>query len=146
MASFPGQPGKPAPENKANLDYDKERNDGLRVALSKPYAKNLHFPQKDKMPAPHHSMFTGQMLFPTPSQQRQSTKSYFFLCKQINNILYIYKKQSKSKIKTPFLSNLICFNLAHTDIAGTCVCLSVCMFNCVSLSRSMLLCSASTSS
>ena len=103
-------------------------------------------PQKDKMPAPHHSMFTGQMLFPTPSQQRQSTKSYFFLCKQINNILYIYKKQSKSKIKTPFLSNLICFNLAHTDIAGTCVCLSVCMFNCVSLSRSMLLCSASTSS
>jgi len=44
MASFPGQPGKPAPENKANLDYDKERNDGLRVALSKPYAKNLQFP------------------------------------------------------------------------------------------------------
>jgi len=46
MASFPGQPGKPAPENKANLDYDKERNDGLRVALSKPYAKKSAFPPR----------------------------------------------------------------------------------------------------
>ena len=39
------------------------------VASAGPYANNLHL-----APAPQHSIFTGRMLFLTPSQQCQSTE------------------------------------------------------------------------
>jgi len=32
--------------------------------------------QTDTMPAPHHSVFTGRMLFLPPNQQCQSTEGY----------------------------------------------------------------------
>jgi len=39
------------------------------------------------MPAPHHSVFTGRMLFLLPNQQRQSTEgNLFFLFTEINLI------------------------------------------------------------
>jgi len=42
------------------------------VATAQPYA-NLHLTQTT-MPAPHHSVFTGQMPFLLPNQQCQSTE------------------------------------------------------------------------
>jgi len=40
-----------------------------------PYANNLHLaPRHITTPTPHHSIFTGQMLFLMPNQQRQSTE------------------------------------------------------------------------
>jgi len=44
---------------------------GDAVALAGLYANNLHLATT---PTPHHSIFTGQMLFLMPKLQRQSTK------------------------------------------------------------------------
>jgi len=45
------------------------------VASAGPYANNLHLtPDSITTPTPHHSTFTGQILFLTPNQQYQSTK------------------------------------------------------------------------
>jgi len=50
------------------------------AASAGPYANNLHLApsrqphQQTTTPRPHHSICTGQMLFLTPNQQRQSTE------------------------------------------------------------------------
>ena len=36
-----------------------------------------HLQTREKTPAPHHSVFSGQMPFLPPSQQRQSTEVYY---------------------------------------------------------------------
>jgi len=52
----------------------KEKNDGVTVASAGPYTNHLHLaPNGTTMPEPHHSVFTGRMLFLTPNQQCQST-------------------------------------------------------------------------
>jgi len=47
---------------------------GDAVATAGPYANSLHL-APDR--TPHHSNFTGQMLFLAPNQQCQSTKDKF---------------------------------------------------------------------
>ena len=45
------------------------------LASTGPYANNLHLTSRQiTMPTPHHSIFTGRMLFLTPNQQCQSTE------------------------------------------------------------------------
>jgi len=44
----------------------------ITVALAGPYANNLHLAPDTS--TPHHSIFTGEMLFLTPNQQCQSTE------------------------------------------------------------------------
>jgi len=44
--------------------------------------------QTDNLPAPHHSVFTGRMLFLTPNQQRQSTEG------KTNGYTAAYKSQA----------------------------------------------------
>jgi len=63
-------------KGKTNLDFTGARDDGLAVASAGPY-RNYFAPhcRQITMPAPHHSIFTGRMLFLTPKQQRQSTEA-----------------------------------------------------------------------
>jgi len=42
------------------------------VASAEPYANNLHL--APDIPTPHHSIFTGRVLFQTPNQQSQSNE------------------------------------------------------------------------
>ena len=44
------------------------------VAAAGPYANNMHLAPDITTPTPHHSIFTGRMLFLTPNQQCQSTE------------------------------------------------------------------------
>jgi len=57
------------------LDFNETRDDGVAVASPGPYADHLHLATDNhaSIVAPHHSVFTGQMLFLPPNQQCQST-------------------------------------------------------------------------
>jgi len=55
--------------SKTSLDLNEARDDGV---LAGPYANNLQI----TTPTPHHSIFTGRMLFLTPNQQCQSTRQF----------------------------------------------------------------------
>ena len=57
---------------------------GMATASAGPYAINLHRAPDTAPPAPHHSIFTGRMLFLTPNQQCQSTEGSIIV------ILYSY--------------------------------------------------------
>jgi len=47
----------------------------MAVASAGPYASNLHLAADlITTPTPHHSIFTGRMLFLAPNQQRQNTE------------------------------------------------------------------------
>ena len=48
----------------------------MALASAGPYVNHLHLAADMTMPTPHHSIFTGQMLFLPPNQQRQSTEGY----------------------------------------------------------------------
>ena len=53
----------------------------MAVASAGLYANNLHLaPWHITTPTPHHSDFTGRMLFLTPNQQGQSTQDNWHLC------------------------------------------------------------------
>jgi len=57
------------------LDFNEARDDGVALASAGPYTNLYTSLQTDiTMPAPLHFIFTGRMLFLTPSQQRQSTE------------------------------------------------------------------------
>ena len=56
----------------------------MATASAGPYAINLHRAPDTAPPAPHHSIFTGRMLFLTPNQQCQSTEGSIIV------ILYSY--------------------------------------------------------
>jgi len=45
------------------------RDDGVAVASTGPCTSFASLSRQINMPSPHHSDFTGQMLFLTPSQQ-----------------------------------------------------------------------------
>jgi len=62
-------------EDKTSLDLNEARDDGVwdAVASAGQYANNLH--HDPNIPTPHHSTFTGRMLFLMPNKQCQSTKS-----------------------------------------------------------------------
>jgi len=62
----------------------KPRVDGVAMASAGPHANHLHL-----APVPHHSVFTGQMPFLLPDQQRQSTKGNIEI---VNTVIVI--KQS----------------------------------------------------
>jgi len=49
---------------------------GDAVAAAGPYANSLHLATEREItaPTPNHSIFTGQMLFPTPNKQCKHTK------------------------------------------------------------------------
>jgi len=66
---------------------------GDTVASAGPYANNQHLAPESRQtitPTPHHSIFTGRMLFLTPNQQCQSTaekkKQLLFMSIQFNSI------------------------------------------------------------
>jgi len=76
-ASFPRQPGYR--KGKTSLDLYEARDDGVWdgsgisctiCQQSAPRSRQI------ATPTPHHSMFTGQMLFLTPNQQCQSTEGH----------------------------------------------------------------------
>jgi len=51
------------------------------------------------MPAPHHAIFTGRMLFLTPNQQFQSTEGKFHKIPPINFSVILAKQTSKQTNK-----------------------------------------------
>jgi len=52
----------------------------MAVASAGPYANNLHLaPNMITAPTPHHSIFTGWMLFLSPKQQCQITVGMYLL-------------------------------------------------------------------
>jgi len=56
----------------------------VAAASPGPYANHLHFAQLQTEPRQHFTtqFFTGQMLFLTPNQQRQSNEAPFFCSEQ----------------------------------------------------------------
>jgi len=66
-------------EGKTSQHLNEARDDGcfgMATASAGPYANNLHL-APDRQPTPHHSIFTGRMLFPMPNQQRQSKEGSY---------------------------------------------------------------------
>jgi len=60
-------------KGKTNLDFNEARGgSGISWAICKSFAADF---RQITMPAPHHSIFTGQMLFLTPNQQCQTQKA-----------------------------------------------------------------------
>jgi len=87
-------------EGKTILDFNEARGDGVVVASAKSsICKSFAPPSRQiTMPAPHHSFFTGRILFLMPNQPCQSTEGTEYLHVFNNNRLiniYIGKKQIK---------------------------------------------------
>jgi len=76
MASFSGQPEYVVPKGKTSLDLNKARDDGVLgcsgiswTICRQPAPRSRQITTS----TPHHSIFTGWMLFLMPNQQCQST-------------------------------------------------------------------------
>jgi len=69
--------GKPVPEGKTSLDLNEARDDGVMGCSGISWTIRKQSAPRSRQittQTPHHSIFTGQMLFLTPSQQCQSTE------------------------------------------------------------------------
>ena len=72
------------------------------VTSAEPYANNLHLvPDRYPHKHPHHSSFTGRMLFLTPSQQCQSTEGRTCRCMCKYCDIQSYKCQSNQLQRWP---------------------------------------------
>jgi len=65
---------KLAPERQTVVDFNETRDNRVEMRTTGPYASHLHLTPHITMPAPHHSVFRGRMLFPLHNQQHQSTE------------------------------------------------------------------------
>jgi len=89
-------------KGKTNLDFTEARDSKWQwhqLCKSAPHSRQI------TTPAPHHSVFTGRMLFLQPNQQRQSTEGNYdgeVGEKNKTNMLRSVGKQSGKSVK-PFL-------------------------------------------
>jgi len=106
-ALFPGLPGWVSTRKVTPIWIFVKQETASGSGISWAICKSAHRSRQITTPAPHHSVFTGQMPFLPPNQQRQSTEgrtligSYALLVKREPSSCYLMTRTVQNRFKHP---------------------------------------------